>query len=488
MGKIIVHLTTLLLTLVVMASGQEIQKRGSGISVRMGEFAAIKDGPDLAALKLISQYYLAENLGLPALTDWFPGKISPGFVASWQFKGKRTLHLTLKTDLKWSNGTPITVAEMVANFRGAKKNGRYHLPSFEFLKSVNVDGNVVTLKFTKNVPGILEELCRADGVLASGDWRKTSGPYFVKKFADDKLVLMRNPHFPVELLDGAEPPEEVTILAANVDRVPELFREKKLHVAMNIQVAALPPHDQWAAAGSVPYWGATIVVHYLRISERLPLGARQAVAKAFIAVKNDLVLNEHLHKHDQMIPLGYPGVLSEKDLPKLKIPKKLNCATKLPVKIEYWDGFEAIPMKSGRKLSQILRDELSTSGCKFEVHALDAAAHGKMIVKDEFDVVMDGFVGNARHVDGSWSFLEKARPKIISNAATLRLLNKARHTEGEKAQAKLYKDVHRSALTSFDVVPLFVSSRALFHDPSLDLSKIDPLDLRMRFWMIQGKK
>src|SRR4051794_29078891 len=88
-------------------------RRGNELYVRMGSFSLLKNGPDLAKLHYITQYYLAENLGLPAITDWVPGKLSSGFAESWEFDGATLLKLKIQRNLKWSDGTPISAVEIV---------------------------------------------------------------------------------------------------------------------------------------------------------------------------------------------------------------------------------------------------------------------------------------------------------------------------------------------------------------------------------------
>jgi hypothetical protein len=461
--------------------------KSSSITVRLGEFNQIEHGPDLRNLRTISQYYLAENLGLPALTDWTPGRFSAGFASSWQLsEDAKTLHLEIRKNLRWSDGTPITAEDILKHFKNISKDGGYHLPSFLKLSNATAKGGALTLVFAEPVHGILDELCRADGILHSGDWAKTSGPYYIAEATPERLLLQLNKHFPAELIGNKKPPATVILTNIPASQIGAHFANGDLDVAMNIHLAALPPHDQWQRSGALPYWGAANVVHFFRIPASMPRPMRIALFHALAEVKAEMQPNPHFSAYSQMIPQGYPSSLSDAELGSLRIPAPSVIDTKAPrVKVIFWDGFEQVPLRNGARISDALKTALKESLPHFDITPANAAVQAAASQSGDHLAVFDGFVGNARTADGSWSYLQNAAPRILSSAKVIKILEEARHN-AEKSQQDLgFRKAHLAALEALDVIPVFVSARALFHSQRLDLSLINPLDLRARFWLMQ---
>lgn len=77
------------------------------------------------------------NIIYPPLIEFDNGKLISRFINSYNLsKDKLTLTLTLKNNLKWSNGNPLTVEDFVSSFEIFKKNPNSKL--YPFIKDVEL--------------------------------------------------------------------------------------------------------------------------------------------------------------------------------------------------------------------------------------------------------------------------------------------------------------------------------------------------------------
>ncbi len=460
---------------------------------RIGDIEVLRGGPNLTDLHFINQYYLAENLGIPAMTDWIPGKISPGFISDWNFDGSTKLQLTIRPRLRWSDGSKIKNEEILNHFKKLGEVPRLHLPSFKELKLAELNGNIVTLIFRKPVMHILEELCRADGVLHSGTWGKTSGPYYILSENSSEILLVRNTYFPPELLNGVSSPEKIHIIFPPLEHVSNQFRDKKLDFALSSGPSIFPPHAQWAEAGAIPYTGAMNVVHYFRFGQKVPKNLRIALAKAVKVAKANVLSTEYFQSYDQIIPPGYPSYIDQFTASNNRTQsgdsQSISCEkSSTEHTLVIWEAFDTVPTRNGKKFSEILRDALESQNCRISIKTIGRMELATAMREPKYSIIMDGFLGNARDPDGSWSYLSSATPPIVTSKTVLEALEAARH-EQVSAQKRevLYQNVHKLALEQLDIIPVFLSANAIYHDARLDVSRINPLDLRVRFWMTEWK-
>src|SRR5580704_7421159 len=77
------------------------------------------------------------------------GKTTPMLATSWAWgAGNKTLTFTIRQGVKWSDGTPMTAADVAYTFNLIKKNPALDLTGvWSVLSSVTASGNTVTMTF-----------------------------------------------------------------------------------------------------------------------------------------------------------------------------------------------------------------------------------------------------------------------------------------------------------------------------------------------------
>jgi len=142
------------------------------------------------------------------LTKTEDGTLKPGLATKWAYNGLQTqLTLTLRTGVKFTDGTPVNAAAVVKNIIANRdKNG----PTANYLaavKQVVADGNNVVLGLKAADPALLDYLADAAGLIAAPSTIGKasaatdpigSGPYILDKAktrAGSKYVFKANPNY-----------------------------------------------------------------------------------------------------------------------------------------------------------------------------------------------------------------------------------------------------------------------------------------------------
>ena len=79
------------------------------------------------------------------------GKTTPMLASSYQWSnGNKTLTFTIRSGVKWSDGTPLTANDVAYTFNLTKKNSALDLTgAWSVLSSVTASGDTVTMNFSK---------------------------------------------------------------------------------------------------------------------------------------------------------------------------------------------------------------------------------------------------------------------------------------------------------------------------------------------------
>ncbi|KJF16669.1 ABC transporter substrate-binding protein [Acidithrix ferrooxidans] len=153
------------------------------------------------------------------------GTMSPELATSFKALNSTTLEFTLKSGIKWSNGTPFTAKDVVFTFNMLKK-----FPALDGggiwkqVTSVTTSGNTVT--FNLNTPDVPLNLSLASvPIVSQAVWSKVAnpvtytaktpvvtGPYTFDTFAPTKMVLKKNP---LSFESGQVKPQTVAFLVGS---------------------------------------------------------------------------------------------------------------------------------------------------------------------------------------------------------------------------------------------------------------------------------
>jgi peptide/nickel transport system substrate-binding protein len=124
---------------------------------------------------------------------------------SWSNNGK-SITFTIRQGVKWSNGTPMTPADVVFTFDLIKANSAINLAGLP-ISSVSSSGNNVTVNFTSPEYTNLQQIAGV-AILPKAIWSTAgnpatyvdakpvgTGPYVLKSFTPQGFTLTKNPHY-----------------------------------------------------------------------------------------------------------------------------------------------------------------------------------------------------------------------------------------------------------------------------------------------------
>ncbi len=127
---------------------------------------------------------------------------------SWS-RGNRRLTFTIRTGVKWSDGKPLTAADVAFTYNLLKKFKGLDLNAlWTVLSSVSSSGNKVVINFKKPSVPFFYYIADQTFVLPQHIWSKIanpvtynnpkpvgSGPFLLKSCSNQNIVYMRNPHY-----------------------------------------------------------------------------------------------------------------------------------------------------------------------------------------------------------------------------------------------------------------------------------------------------
>jgi peptide/nickel transport system substrate-binding protein len=124
---------------------------------------------------------------------------------SWADGGKQ-ITFTIRSGVKWNNGTPMTAADVAFTFSLLKANAAINLDGLP-ISSVATSGNTVTLTFTASEYANLEDIA-GTAILPKAIWSTVgnpatytdanpvgTGPYMLSSFTPQGFTLKKNPYY-----------------------------------------------------------------------------------------------------------------------------------------------------------------------------------------------------------------------------------------------------------------------------------------------------
>jgi peptide/nickel transport system substrate-binding protein len=136
-----------------------------------------------------------------------PPKYYPWLATSYAWSnGGESLTFTIRQGVKWSNGTPLTPADVAFTYNLVKANAAINLAGIS-ISSVSTSGNTVTLTFPSAEYLNLQEIAGVP-ILPQAIWSKAgspttftdadpigTGPYVLKSFTPQGFTLTKNPDY-----------------------------------------------------------------------------------------------------------------------------------------------------------------------------------------------------------------------------------------------------------------------------------------------------
>ena len=126
-------------------------------------------------------------------------------VYTWADGGKQ-ITFTIRSGVKWNDGTPLTPADVAFTFNLVKANASINLGGLK-IASVTTSGNTVTLTFPTPQYTNLEEIA-GTAIVPQAIWSKAgnpatfsdanpvgTGPYMLSSFTPQGFTLKKNPYY-----------------------------------------------------------------------------------------------------------------------------------------------------------------------------------------------------------------------------------------------------------------------------------------------------
>ena len=106
------------------------------------------------------------------------GKTTPMLATSWSWgAGNKTLTFTIRQGVKWSDGTPMTAADVAYTFNLIKKYPGLDLTGvWSVLSSVTATGNTVTMDFSTVAVPYFYYIADQTPIVPEHIWSKLSNP------------------------------------------------------------------------------------------------------------------------------------------------------------------------------------------------------------------------------------------------------------------------------------------------------------------------
>ncbi|MBV9095036.1 MAG: ABC transporter substrate-binding protein [Streptosporangiaceae bacterium] len=138
------------------------------------------------------------------------GKTTPMLATSWKWgAGNKTLTFTIRQGVKWSDGTPMTAADVAYTFNLLKKYSALDLTGvWSVLSSVTAAGSTVTLDFSTVAVPYFYYIADQTPIVPQHIWSTIAnpatapighpvgtGPYLMSKCTPSNITYTANPHY-----------------------------------------------------------------------------------------------------------------------------------------------------------------------------------------------------------------------------------------------------------------------------------------------------
>jgi peptide/nickel transport system substrate-binding protein len=138
------------------------------------------------------------------------GKTTPMLASSYSWgAGNKSLTFTIRPGVKWSDGTPMTAADVAYTFNLIKKYPALDLTGvWSVLSSVTASGNTVTMNFSTVAVPYFYYIADQTPIVPQHIWSKIAnpatatiphpvgtGPYLMSKCSPQNITYTANPHY-----------------------------------------------------------------------------------------------------------------------------------------------------------------------------------------------------------------------------------------------------------------------------------------------------
>lgn len=428
--------------------------------------------------QFIAQFYLLENISRGLVRDSAdsPEGYAPGIARSWTRLSSKRWALDIDPDARWSDGTPITAAQVASHLERLSRGRHRHVVYLKNLSSIRGVGHRLELTFrTQTNAGLIHELSLADTFMLhprnwEGDWSIGSGPFVVEKYVPGEILALRsNARFP----DSAAFPEHVDLIEIPWEARPAMFKDRRVDLYRTPGPHFARSNQPVFAAAPKAYRGYPTSIYYFAFKPGRWLdksvAARREIASLLMSSLQGIRLPE-MSAESQMVPKGFAGRLADD----IVLPPRSTSA-KVPeaLSIGLPPAFQTVPQVADSIVRTFARRGVSVT-VTFEG---DRSA----------DINLCAFIGNQRDALGSWRFLLSPDHGELRAAlpGVRRFLERAASTDDPSTRDEMLLKIHRTVLADAYAVPAFIEPNVFLHSRRVDPSRISRFDMRLRFYDVR---
>ncbi len=407
------------------------------------------------------------------------GKLTPWLATGYDVsKDRKTFTFHLRPGVKFSDGTPLTAADVVFSIDRARKNSKGPLSFLDgAITSLEAKGtsDVIAHLSAPWAPFLSDISVFANGILPANFGGKTeaeffanpigTGPFTVSGFKSDatSLTLKRNPNYwqaGKPYLDAVE----FDFVDNDNQRVLQL-RGGQVHISDSIppaQVASLKAASN-LTVGLYPAWEVDLLVFNEQDAKYADRHVRRAITYAID--RNALV---HAASFGTAKPGGsfFPPSLQYYAKGTSILGPSLAKAKAELAKSSFATGFKTSLLIDGgvqkwRTFAQVIQQQLKPLGIDVTIRALDHAAFEAAFQKYDYELFIDYAINDISDPDEMASFEvdvknggSKSYWSNYDNPKAIALVRKAQAEFDPGKRAKLYAQIQELVAQDAPFVPL----------------------------------
>lgn len=443
-------------------------------------------GVDQAHILTMSDLELSIALATPLVEFNQEREPVAALAEKWSYVQPNKIIFTLKSDLKWSDGSAITAKQYKESLDRAAATYPDDLRAlFDSISKIEAPDDRTLIFITKGEvthSGVLLKLTEPMYGLTNLKNGKinpsvSSGAYYLKSSSDDELILSANEHW---YQFNKQMPGSVFIRrpASGLDLVESFPNDSWANLISGTSLMKLSTEAKLSAAG-LKTWHRTLDKTFSLFPSKafIQNGGADFIKLLSTKIKIETLMDglSGYTKAEQFFPRGY-DLWSSVPVGILEVaPSKIK-----KVKIIIPDNFYAVTFKE--RLEKIVKSE---TGVSAECELVSLSQINDRMKKGDFDVMATSFAVADPNFEGAMSFFIERQPAPIqSSDAPLDFANQtktARSLATIQERAQSMRTIIVRAQKAGFVLPLFHFSSLTVAKPGVNISSVPNTDETVLF-------
>lgn len=460
------------------------------IKVRIGTKKVL---PDPAKIDTTGDWYFLDHISSGLVSyDFDRGTFLPNIASSWEISPDGSHLFKIRKDLKFSDGSPITIDDVVATLKRVLiKRTSTHLPLWNYIKGcdslqsledecwglkVTKDGDLAITLITKSESFFLQLASPETGIWAKSDIGKDlslmptkfSGPYFIESKTDLGFVLRRNEE---SLISKKFPnsPRSIELVSIPVSQAEEDLASGKIDLLLR-------SHNPFAE-----------------------VDRRNQGVEVYKTAPATIVYLHSVHNNENIKLVGQDLIES---LWKMTVDEALPAETFLPFASNYSlskaEFINQLPARSAKKIRvgkpwtfysdkfiAMIENAAKSIGVEIEMVNMDPKEWSEAFedpkAKSKIDFILSPYVASERYPAVQLRFLTGQLKK-----SPIDLID-AESPDLTPQKIEVLKDYQKWLLASQSAVPLYFTRMHLYHRSNIALGSQSITDGEVELWRLLKK-